>query len=52
MKEERLNEEQTAVYIIQILEGLVYLHSMGIAHRDLKPDNVLVDLTGNIKLCK
>jgi len=34
----------------QIVQGVSYLHSLGVAHRDLKPDNMLVDCQGYIRI--
>jgi serine/threonine protein kinase len=34
----------------QIAGALAYVHSKGIIHRDVKPDNIWVDVTGQVKL--
>ncbi|XP_049624509.1 cyclin-dependent kinase 3 [Suncus etruscus] len=37
-------------YLFQLLEGLSFCHSHGVIHRDLKPQNLLLDGLGAIKL--
>lgn len=37
-----IGEEATQVITKQILEGIAYVHKLGISHRDLKPDNILI----------
>ncbi|KAG0360674.1 kinase-like domain-containing protein [Gamsiella multidivaricata] len=34
----------------QLLNGVAYLHSMGVAHRDIKPENLLLDGKGRLKI--
>lgn len=45
-----LNEEQIATVTKECLLALDYLHSNNIIHRDVKSDNVLVGIKGEIKL--
>ncbi|KAG0291105.1 serine/threonine-protein kinase HAL4/sat4 [Dissophora globulifera] len=34
----------------QLMNGIAYLHSMGVAHRDIKPENLLLDGNGRLKI--
>jgi len=49
-KEGRFHEGRAKFYAAQILLALEHLHSMGVVYRDLKPENVLLDEHGNVKI--
>ena len=46
----RLREDQARRYFQQLISAVDYCHSRGIAHCDIKPDNLLLDDAGNLKV--
>ena len=45
-----LRERQIAYVTLEVLKALQFLHSKGVIHRDIKSDNVLLDLKGRVKV--
>uniref|UniRef100_A0A6B2L274 non-specific serine/threonine protein kinase n=1 Tax=Arcella intermedia TaxID=1963864 RepID=A0A6B2L274_9EUKA len=46
-----MSEEDSKFYISQIIAVVNYLHKLGYLHRDIKPDNFLIDMDGHMKMC-
>uniref|UniRef100_T1KPE7 Protein kinase domain-containing protein n=1 Tax=Tetranychus urticae TaxID=32264 RepID=T1KPE7_TETUR len=46
----KLPRKQARRYFTGLLSGLDYLHSKGIFHKDIKPDNMLINVFDTIKL--
>ncbi|KAJ6019788.1 hypothetical protein N7522_000496 [Penicillium canescens] len=45
-----LGDAMVKKFMVQLVEGIRYCHSRRILHRDLKPQNLLIDRDGNLKL--
>lgn len=46
----RYSEDDVVGYLVQIVQGVEYLHNRRILHLDLKPDNIMVTNLNAIKI--
>jgi len=45
-----LPEDYVRTIFTQIVEGVAFMHSKSIVHRDLKLDNILINQNGEVKI--
>lgn len=50
IKEDTLSEDTTRFYAAEMILAIESVHELGYIHRDIKPDNVLLDAHGHLKL--
>ena len=50
MKKDKLTEEEAKFYTAELILAVESIHKLDCIHRDIKPDNILIDKDGHIKL--
>lgn len=49
-KRKALSVEESCKIMLDVLEGLSYIHKKGYVHRDISPSNILISVSGTVKL--
>lgn len=49
-KFKRIKEDEARTYFIELCLGIDYLHKRNIIYRDIKPENILLDFDGHLKI--
>ena len=50
MRKDILSEDESRFYIAETILAIETVHNLNYIHRDLKPDNILLDKDGHVKL--
>jgi serine/threonine kinase 38 len=50
IEKDKLTEEESKFYIAELILAVESIHKLDCIHRDIKPDNILIDKSGHIKL--
>ena len=45
-----MSENHARFYVVEVLLALKYLHNQNIIYRDVKPENIMLDEQGHVKL--
>ena len=50
LSKRQLPEQEARVFFRHILNGISFIHQNNVAHRDMKPENILIDSEGHCKI--
>ena len=49
-KDKKFDEDRAKFYAAELVLALEYLHTEGVVYRDVKPENILIDSEGHVRL--